>query len=87
MGKIAEDFNRSGLSRFLNGPSGRVVRVVTGLGFLIVGLAYRRHTLGVISMIWSIFPLSAGAFDVCYLSALFGGPFSGAKIRENQKSA
>ena len=33
-------------------------------------------------MAWGILPLSAGAFDVCYVSAALGGPLSGARIRE-----
>ena len=81
-----EAFNRSGFSRFINSPAGRVFRIVAGLGFLVVGYIYRSHTLGVISMVWSIFPLSAGAFDLCFISALLGGPLSGAKIREKYKS-
>jgi hypothetical protein len=37
-------------------------------------------------MVWSIFPLSAGAFDLCFVSALLGGPLSGAKIRAKYKT-
>ncbi len=85
MGTSAESFNRSGLSRFLNSPAGRVFRIVAGAGFLAVGYVYRGHALGVVSMVWSVFPLSAGAFDICYASALLGGPLSGAKIREKYK--
>ncbi len=74
-------FNRSGFSRFINSPRGRVFRLVAGTGFLVVGFVYRAHPLGVLSMAWSVFPLSAGAFDVCYISGVLGGPLSGAKIR------
>lgn len=81
MPRFEEGFNRSGLSRFLNSLGGRVFRLVAGAGFLAVGYVYRGHALGVVSMVWSILPLSAGAFDICYLSALLGGPISGAKIR------
>jgi hypothetical protein len=86
MGKSEEAFNRSGFSRFLNSPAGRIFRLVAGIGFLVVGYVYRGHTLGVLSMVWSIFPLSAGAFDICYVSALLGGPLSGAKIRNKYKT-
>ena len=86
MSKIEGSFNRSGFSRFLNSPGGRVFRLVAGLGFLAVGYLYRGHTLGVLSMVWSVFPLSAGAFDICYISALLGGPLSGAKIRGRNKT-
>jgi hypothetical protein len=81
----AEAFNRSGFSRFINGPAGRVFRLVAGMGFLAVGYLFRDRPLGVISMAYSILPLSAGAFDLCFISAVLGGPLSGAKIREAQR--
>jgi hypothetical protein len=76
-----ERFNHSGFSRFINSLSGRAFRIAAGLAFLGVGYAFRAHPLGVASMVWSIFPLSAGSFDVCYISAALGGPFSGKRIR------
>ena len=76
-----EAFNRSGFSHFINSPAGRLFRLVAGTGFLVVGYLYRGHTIGVVSMAWSVLPLSAGAFDLCYVSALLGGPLSGTKIR------
>lgn len=79
-----EKFNRSAFAHFINSPGGRVFRVVAGIFFLTIGFAYRAHWLGVVSMVWGIFPLTAGAFDLCYVSALLGGPLSGAKIREGQ---
>jgi len=81
-----EAFNRSGFSRFLNSPAGRIFRLVAGLAFLVVGYVYRAHALGVVSMVWGILPLSAGALDICYVSALLGGPLSGAKIRSKYKT-
>ena len=77
----AEAFNRSGFARFINSSAGRVFRLVVGTGFLVVGYLYRDQTLGVISMVFSILPLSAGVFDLCYVSAILGGPLSGEKIR------
>jgi hypothetical protein len=85
MSKSAEAFNQSGFSRFLNGQAGRVFRLVAGAGFLVVGYLFRDHTLGVISMVYSVLPLSAGAFDICFISWALGGPLSGAKIREVQR--
>jgi hypothetical protein len=78
---LHEAFNRSALSRFLNSTPGRVFRLVAGVGFLAVGLVYRNHALGLAAIIWSALPLTAGGFDVCYISAALGGPFSGEKIR------
>jgi hypothetical protein len=80
-----ESFNQSGFSKFLNSPSGRILRLVAGVGFLIVGYIYRDHVLGVLSMVWGVLPLSAGAFDICYVSAALGGPLSGKKIRGEVK--
>jgi hypothetical protein len=82
---IAEAFNRSGFARFINSPAGRVFRLVVGAGFLVVGYLFRDQTLGVISMVFSVLPLSAGAFDLCYVSAILCCPLSGAKIRESQR--
>jgi len=86
MAKLDEAFNRSAFSRFINSPAGRIFRLAAGLGFLVVGYVFRSHTLGVVSMVWSVFPLSAGAFDLCYFSALLGGPIAGAKIRAKYKT-
>ena len=84
--KLAEAFNHTGFSRFLNSGAGRVFRLVAGLGFLVVGYIYRDHPLGVLSIVWSVLPLSAGAFDVCYISAVLGGPFAGSTIRAKYQS-
>jgi hypothetical protein len=83
--RVAEAFNQSWFSRFINSPAGRVFRLAVGAGFLVVGYLYRDNTLGVIAMVFSVLPLSAGAFDLCYVSAVLGGPLSGAKIRESQR--
>lgn len=87
MANFGEVFNRSGLSRFLNSPTGRALRLVAGAGFLVIGFLYRQHSLGPLSMVWSFFPLSAGGFDICYISAVLGGPLSGARIREKFKAS
>jgi hypothetical protein len=78
-------FNRSAFSHFINSSAGRVFRLTAGSAFLVVGFIFRTHVLGVLSMVWSIFPLTAGGFDVCYISAVLGGPFSGKVIRESYK--
>ena len=82
--KSYESFNQSGFSKFLNSLAGRILRLVIGIGFLLVGYMYRDHVLGVISMVWGVLPFSAGAFDICYVSAALGGPLSGRKIRSKQ---
>jgi hypothetical protein len=80
-----ESFNQSGFSKFINSMAGRIFRIVVGIGFIVVGYLFREYTLGIISIVWGVVPLSAGVFDLCYVSALMGGPISGAKIREKQK--
>jgi hypothetical protein len=80
--RIAEAFNRSGFSRFINSPAGRAFRLIAGATFVVVGYVFRHGTLGLLSMVWGVLPLSAGAFDVCYISAVLGGPLSGARIRD-----
>jgi hypothetical protein len=80
-----ESFNQSSFSKFLNSRGGRIFRLVAGILFLVVGYLYRDHLLGLLSIMWSILPLTAGAFDVCYISAVLGGPLSGAKIRSEYR--
>ena len=80
--RMAEAFNRSGFSRFINSPAGRAFRLIAGTTFVVVGYLFRHQTLGLLSMAWGVLPLSAGAFDLCYISAALGGPLSGARIRE-----
>jgi hypothetical protein len=82
-----EAFNQSGFSKFLNSLAGRIFRLAAGAGFLAVGYVYRGHALGVLSMVWSVLPLSAGALDICYISAVLGGPLSGASIRSKYKDS
>lgn len=79
--RLHEAFNRSAFSQFINSTPGRVFRLVAGLGFITVGFVNRNHALGLAAMGWSVLPLTAGGFDVCYLSAAMGGPLSGEKIR------
>jgi hypothetical protein len=80
-----ESFNQSDFSKFLNSLAGRILRLIIGIGFLVVGYMFRDHALGVISMVWGLLPLTAGAFDICYVSAALGGPLSGKKIRSKEK--
>jgi hypothetical protein len=85
MSRLEEGFNRTGFSVFLNSRAGRIFRLTAGTGFLAVGIIYRDNALGVVSIVWGILPLTAGAFDICYVSAVLGGPLSGARIREKYK--
>ena len=86
MRRFDEAFNRSGLSRFLNSPEGRLFRLAAGTTFLVVGYVNRGHALGVLSMVWGVLGMSAGALDICFISAMLGGPLSGPKIRSKYQS-
>lgn len=74
-------FNRSGFSQLINSGAGRLFRLAAGTAFLVVGYAFRTHAAGIAAMAWGLLPLSAGALDLCYVSALLGGPVSGERIR------
>ena len=74
--KTYETFNKSGFSKFINTPAGRAIRFAAGTGFLMAGLANRKKKGGLVSVLWSFLPLSAGLFDVCYFSGILGGPLS-----------
>lgn len=83
----ADSFNRTKFSKFLNRPQGRIFRLAAGTAFLAAGIIFRQHPLGLASLAWSVFPLSAGGLDICYISAALSGPLSGEEIREQYPSA
>ena len=85
MSNLSDKFIQSGLSRFLNTTNGRILRIIAGLIFLVVGIIFSGHVLGIISIVWSLFPLSAGIFNLCWVSAALGGPLSGTKIKAIQE--
>jgi hypothetical protein len=80
----AARFNATGFSRWINGPSGRAFRLLAGAAFLVLALSFRGHWWGIAAGVWSFFPLSAGLFDICWISAALGGPLSGRTIRAGQ---
>ena len=80
--RIAESSGQSGFARFVSSPAGRLVRRVVGLGLITGGSAQRGSSTGLVLMVAGLVPLAAGAFDWCLISALLGGPISGARIRE-----
>ncbi len=77
---IAESFGRSGFARFVNSPAGRLLRVVVGIGLIAWGYTQRESGAGLVLMATGLVPLAAGTFDLCVISALLGGPISGARI-------
>lgn len=88
MSALAESFNRSSFGRWINSPTGRAFRATAGVSFLVGGLAARRRPGGKASLLWGVLPFTAGAFDVCYISAALGGPLRGSECRaEGARSA
>ena len=81
---IAQRFNTSGFSRFVNSGPGRVLRLGAGITFVTVGLLLLPNPLGFAALAWSPVPLSAGLFDVCWISAILGGPVRSSQIRDFQ---
>lgn len=78
---LADGFNHSAFSRLLNSPGGRLA---AGAAFLVSGVLLAPAPLGIAFLAWSALPLSAGAFDVCWISAALGGPLAGRRIRDLQ---
>ena len=81
---IASRFNRSAVGRFLNSRAGRVFRLAGGAAFVALGVLLTQAgaiVLGVASLAWGSLAISAGAFDVCYVSLVLGGPFAGPACR------
>ena len=81
---VARRFNATEFSRWVNGPRGRAFRLVAGAAWLAFGLVFRDHWWGIAAMAWSVLPLSAGIFDLCWISAALGGPLRSRTIRAGQ---
>ncbi|MHA6511989.1 hypothetical protein [Tessaracoccus sp. Z1128] len=85
MGTTADSLNRSPFGRWINSPAGRIFRTTAGTGFMVAGLIARRRAAGKASLAWGVLPLTAGLFDVCYMSAVLGGPLRGHDCRAVQR--
>jgi hypothetical protein len=77
---LADSFAQSTFARLINSPAGRVARVVVGLGLIVWGYTLRSGPGGIVLMVVGLVPLIAGAFDLCVISALLGGPISGSRV-------
>jgi hypothetical protein len=80
---LAESFGRSRFAQFINSPAGRLARLVAGVGLVAWGYTQRGTGTGLVLMAVGLVPLAAGAFNLCLISALLGGPISGARIAKN----
>ncbi|MGE5623614.1 MAG: YgaP-like transmembrane domain [Methanocella sp.] len=71
------------LERWLATPAGRVVRVAVGAVLVLLGVSTRGTWRSSIPfVVIGLIPLIAGAFDLCFLSAVAGGPLRGDEFRE-----
>ena len=83
---LAKRYNGSALGRWIVSPAGRGFRLIAGSGFALAGVRYRGTPAGKAALIWSVFPLSAGGLDLCWISAALGGPLRGAACRADGAS-
>jgi len=81
---VESGFAKSGFGQFMASPAGRVLRIAAGVGMIAGGIAMDSNG-GNALVIAGAIPLSAGLFDVCWLSPIFGGPLKGADIRAAKK--
>lgn len=71
-----------GFANFMSSGAGRVLRVVAGLAFILIGLILVEGTWGIVLAVVGLVPFLAGIFDVCVIGRLLlGSPFKGAEVR------
>lgn len=80
----ADRFNATAFSQWVNGPSGLAFRMAAGAAWLLFALVARDHWWGILAGAWGLFPLTAGLFDICWISLFLGGPLQGRAIRAGQ---
>jgi hypothetical protein len=76
----AEVFARSAFAQFISSTAGRALRVMVGAGMIYWGYTQAATIGGVVAIAVGVLVLAAGALNLCYISALLGGPLSGAKL-------
>ena len=77
----AATFNGSTFGRWITSPGGRIFRLAAGMGLLGLALARSGTRGSAVTAAAGLLPLTAGAFDLCYLSAVLGGPIRGDGCR------
>ena len=78
-------FAVSGFGQFMASGAGRVLRIVAGLALIAIGPLMIGGPAGYAVAVVGLVPLLAGLTDTCVISAIFGGPVSGAKIRASHR--
>ncbi len=67
--------------KFLAATTGRLIRIIAGVGLIAWGMLGLHGTAGIIVAVVGLVPLAAGLFDFCVFAPLFGAPLGGQKIR------
>lgn len=70
-----------GLIRFMVNRSGRILRIILGLGLIVFG-AFASPVINWILVLIGIIPMAAGLFDFCLSAPLIGYFFSGKRPRQ-----
>jgi hypothetical protein len=70
--------------KFMASTTGRIVRIVAGIGLVLWGVLGLGGTIGIVVAVVGAVPLLAGIFDFCVFAPLFGNPLSGSKIRAGE---
>lgn len=74
------DIAGSGFGQFMASGAGRLLRIVAGIALIAWGLSMDNAGGYVIAAIGAV-PLLAGMFDFCVITGLFGGLWSGERVR------
>lgn len=80
----AESFAQTGFAKIINSPVGRIARILAGLGLIGWGYTQGAGSAGIILIVVGLIPLGPGVFNLCLISALLGGPLSGASVARSK---
>ncbi len=70
-----------GFAHFISSLYGRLLRFVTGVGLIALGLGVIRGIGGVVLAVVGIVPLVASVFNFRGFAPLFGGPFQAKDLQ------
>ncbi len=72
------------LMPFLQGPFGRMLRVILGLGVIMVGILFLQGTAGFLVAVIGLIPIFTALSGVCVICPLFGYTFEGYRKKESE---
>ncbi len=70
---------------FLLSPSGRMLRVMLGLGVIGVGVLLLQGTAGFLVAVIGLIPICTALSGVCVIGPLFGYTFEGYRKTESEQ--